>query len=830
MRVPVCALILAASTAGDVVAQDLRTEAEARVAKAAPPSTAWFEARCELVEALLDCDVRGALAAARETAAAAATQQPAIRAAMAAQVAMAQSLLEGSAAAEEAVRTAEVPPGAGSEPLWRCYYHLARARQLSVADHDADELAAAIEGAAAARDSGRPVLLARASLILHQLCPDFFVEGTQTALDVARVTIDTHHLENLRVWLLACDFVQVDERDNQAEVDRVLVRMEQLAVAQGHRRGQGVVALRRGLLALQRGDHDAAVRWLRASRLPAQELGDIRQLAHTIEFEADVEVDRDRLEQAQALIAEDHALIDGRGLPECERGIMETSFQLAIKRGDSPRIAELAQRLDQARRSGRSQWPLYLAVRDRLVRAEAERVSTHEQLQQAHLREQRHAWLAWLIGASVVAAAGVALTVLTWRSRRAALRTATRLREQMERLTAEQAARARAEERIRQLELSDSLGVLANGIAHDFNNLLTCVLGYAEELQEEAAGAEHRQLASTIASAARQGARMCRQLQAYAGATPTDATLLDLPALIAEVIPVLAGAVRDRLTVRPGTLEPGTSIVADRSQIEQVLLNLAINAADAAAHTVTVGTHVVRLTADAVRDEGIRGELQPGRFAVLDVEDDGDGLDPQMAARVFDPFFTTKFPGRGLGLAVVYGVLRRHGGGVRLDTAQGAGARFRLFFPLAEPAAVGTPDPLPISDRDDEAEPTTTKPATVVVVDDETAIRDLLRVALRRAGHEVVATDNGADVERILGERAATESTVLLLDLTMPAMDGPEVFRRVRAAFPLVPVVLMSGHARPHVDDVARELRPDGVLLKPFDLATARRAVAAVLP
>jgi CheY-like chemotaxis protein len=262
-------------------------------------------------------------------------------------------------------------------------------------------------------------------------------------------------------------------------------------------------------------------------------------------------------------------------------------------------------------------------------------------------------------------------------------------------------------------------------------------------------------------------------------------------------------------------------IEADPTQLRQVVMNLIINASEAmgdAAGTVTVTTRVADVPGSAPAGTWIGGTPPPGRYVAFEVADAGCGMDAETLSRIFDPFFTTKFTGRGLGLAVVLGIVRGHGGHLAVDTAPGCGTVFAILFPpTAHPEEVGAVD--------QEAKPaaTWTGCGTVLIVDDEPAVRRLARVMVERCGFDTLLAEDGEEALRVFSANRGLVTGVLL-DLSMPRMGGRETLRELRRLDPDVPVLLSSGY--PEQDPVPGAT---GFVQKPYRLATLTAALRAAL-
>jgi PAS domain S-box-containing protein len=385
----------------------------------------------------------------------------------------------------------------------------------------------------------------------------------------------------------------------------------------------------------------------------------------------------------------------------------------------------------------------------------------------------------------------------------------------------------------------ESLGVLAGGIAHDFNNLLTVILGNASISRlEPGISAEESARLATIVTAAQRAADLCRQLLAYAGKGAFVIERIDLNRVALETARLL------ELSVHTCTLEYHLAfglppVEADTSQIRQVIMNLVLNAAEAVGARpgrIRVITNAVTLRDGDLPDALPSGTRLAGEFVRLEISDDGSGMPPDVLARIFDPFFTTKFAGRGLGLAAVLGIVRSHGGALTVQSQAGLGSTFRVYLPVAAgsaPAATTTTTPpipvpeTPAAPAAPAAAPVASGAQTVLVADDEDAVRALTAAVLRRYGYNVVAVETGDEALR----RFTAEPDrfhVLLLDITMPGIDGLTALRRIRELRPAVPCVILSGHAE---QDAAGPFGGTGAttfLQKPFDIAALLRALDQV--
>ncbi len=364
------------------------------------------------------------------------------------------------------------------------------------------------------------------------------------------------------------------------------------------------------------------------------------------------------------------------------------------------------------------------------------------------------------------------------------------LRDIAERKRAE-TERARLEQQVQQAQKLESLGVLAGGIAHDFNNLLMGVLGNASlALSRLAPESSVRGCLEAIETAATRAADLSKQMLAYSGRGRFVVKETDLSALVSEMADLLEASVSKKAAL-VYELEPGLRpIEADRAQMSQVLVNLVTNASEALGDqsgTVRVGTGQVHADAAYLRGAYLDEDLPEGDYVYLEVADTGCGMDAETRQRIFEPFFTTKFTGRGLGLPAVLGIVRGHGGSIKVYSEPGQGTVVRVLLPTMVAAA------------EEEIEPPPARGLTawhteglVLVADDEPVVRQVTQLALEMAGLRVLAASDGQEaVERF--EEHADEIRAVILDVTMPRLSGDEVFHVIRRMRPEVPVILSSG-------------------------------------
>ncbi len=371
--------------------------------------------------------------------------------------------------------------------------------------------------------------------------------------------------------------------------------------------------------------------------------------------------------------------------------------------------------------------------------------------------------------------------------------------------------RKQIEARLMQAQKQESLGALAGGLAHDFNNLLTGILGYLDLAREDMGDANHPviELIDLAQDSARRATSVTRQMLAFSGRGKFVIETLDLAGVVSQTVPMLTAALRKRalVTELEADLPP---VEGDVGQLRQMLINLVTNAAESlvdAAGVVRVGvraqTLALSLPAVSVDEE----EVPPGDYVVLTVADTGSGIDDRIRGRIFDPFFSTKFVGRGLGLSAVLGIVRGHHGHIRIDSAPGRGTLVRVFLPATakEDDEMLTPlEPVPDAAR-----------RRVLFVDDEPGVLYVASQALMRAGFDVLTAATGREALARVGERT-DDIGLVILDLTMPDMDGRATLAELRKLRPSLRVVLTSGYSE---QDALREFGDGtlaGFLQKPF--------------
>jgi two-component system, cell cycle sensor histidine kinase and response regulator CckA len=375
------------------------------------------------------------------------------------------------------------------------------------------------------------------------------------------------------------------------------------------------------------------------------------------------------------------------------------------------------------------------------------------------------------------------------------------------------------EAQLRQAQRMESVGKLAGGIAHDFNNLLTVIQGSAQLLSEDLpAGSEARADAQEIERAARRAAELTQQLLVFSRRNVLQPVLVDFNGVVREMERMLRGLILEDVQLVTRLADDLAAVRADPTQLHQVLVNLAVNARDAMPNggVLTIATR---------NDVFPREARQRGEPAVrLSVADDGVGMSRELRERAFEPFFTTKPPGEGtgLGLSTVYGIVEESGGYVCLRSEPGEGTTVEVYLPaiLAAPTAEVPAQPEPV--------PAEARPTTILLVEDEDAVRGVARKALERAGYRVLAVGNGAEALQVV-EKRGPELDLVVSDVVMPGMSGPEMVQRVRQAYPALRVLYISGYTD---EAVVRRGVAQGtaeLLAKPFSPVELVQRVSTLL-
>ncbi len=384
--------------------------------------------------------------------------------------------------------------------------------------------------------------------------------------------------------------------------------------------------------------------------------------------------------------------------------------------------------------------------------------------------------------------------------------------------------RAHLEEQLRQSQKLEAIGRLAGGVAHDFNNVLTAILGFAELLLAESSVDDpgYADLFQ-IKSAGQRGAGLVRQLLAFSRKQILQPQVLDVNVVVASMEKMLRQLIVEDIELRMSLMPQRALIRIDPTQLEQILINLAVNAADAMPRggKITIATAAVRL------DEGYRQQrlpVTPGDYVKLAVSDNGVGMNEEISGHIFEPFFTTKAVGKGtgLGLATVYGIVKQSGGDILVSSEPGCGTMFTVYLPLTTATAASP------TDRPCDSGHAPRGSATVLLVEDDDAVRQFAGIALERAGYHVLLAGNPGEAVRLVGDSARTID-LLLSDVIMPDSEGPPLFDRLRPAHKDLRVLYMSGYADDAIMRHGVTVEGAPFLQKPFTPDQLARKVRDVL-
>ncbi len=366
---------------------------------------------------------------------------------------------------------------------------------------------------------------------------------------------------------------------------------------------------------------------------------------------------------------------------------------------------------------------------------------------------------------------------------------------------------------IQETQKLESLGVMAGGITHDFNNLLTPILGDAElALLDLPADSPIRPRIEQIRNAAHRAAALTRQLLAYSGQGPVLFEPLSISRLVAEMGQLLEGVVSGRATLIYDLADDLPAVEADIAQLSQVVMNLITNASEAVregAGQISLRTGIIE--AEKLDPQYVIGDFNPkaASYVFFEVVDDGCGMSAVTQSKIFDPFFTTKFTGRGLGLAAALGIVRSHSGIVEIESELGRGTRFRVLFPATQRVAV-------VSELRATSIDTWRASGSVLVVDDDEGVRELLDATLRRAGLSVLLARDGREGVELF-RRHADEIRAVVLDRTMPDIGGEDAFDEIRRIRPDARIMLISGYSEERAAWHFLDKGLDAFLHKPFE-------------
>jgi PAS domain S-box-containing protein len=379
-----------------------------------------------------------------------------------------------------------------------------------------------------------------------------------------------------------------------------------------------------------------------------------------------------------------------------------------------------------------------------------------------------------------------------------------------------------AQEQLRHLEKMEAVGQLAGGVAHDFNNQLTGIIGFAEILRDRLEVENPlRGYAEGIVSAAKRSAQLTGKLLAFSRKGVMQTSVVDILAVVRDVVAMLERSIDKRIRiVQPEQSEP-CFLEGDSAQLQNALLNLAINARDAMPEGGTLAFSVRTLALDEDFCDLRSPRIKPGNYLCLVIEDSGHGMTEAVQRHIFEPFFTTKPKGKGtgLGLASVWGIVKSHRGAIDVESAVGRGTRFRLYLPLVDRSSSSESLPLPRA---------AIPPLQILMVEDEAVVARVAREILMRLGHGVDLAQDGIEGIELLC-RDPGRYQMVLLDLVLPTISGQETYEALRRIAPGLPILLTSGH------DLEEQIRPllaqgkVGFVKKPYDLSSLGAAIDSLV-
>lgn len=380
------------------------------------------------------------------------------------------------------------------------------------------------------------------------------------------------------------------------------------------------------------------------------------------------------------------------------------------------------------------------------------------------------------------------------------------------------------EEQVRHAQKLESLGVLAGGIAHDFNNLLMSIMGNAElATMDIAADSPSHERIGEIEAATQKAANLCRQMLAYCGQGRFVVASVNLTQVVEEMQQLLQASLSKKIDLKLELDKSLPAIDADAGQMRQTIMNLVSNASEAIGEEqgqVTIRTYVHILEESDLRESFLENDLPKGAYVCLEVSDTGVGMSAETREKIFEPFFTTKFTGRGLGMAAVLGIARGHRGALKIESDLGVGSSLRLLLPPSEREVI------PLVDKTKDSKWKSSGKA--LLVDDEEQVRHLCAKMLNRIGFEVIAVKDGREAIDAF-QKWHSELRFVILDMSMPKMDGSEAFAELKKINADVPVIIASGYSQQQISEEFADKMPEGFIQKPYGAAILTDKIRSVL-
>jgi len=378
------------------------------------------------------------------------------------------------------------------------------------------------------------------------------------------------------------------------------------------------------------------------------------------------------------------------------------------------------------------------------------------------------------------------------------------------------------QQQIEHVDRLESLGVLAGGIAHDFNNILTAIIGNAElAVRKVDTYSPAKSHLDSIKQSGLQAANLCKQMLAYSGKGSFIIQSLDLSRLVTEMVTLLEVSIDKKVRLRLELDKPLPTIDGDITQIQQIIMNLVINASEAmdkAGGTVAVTTGLMQVDEEYLKKSLHKVGSSAGNFVYIEVSDSGCGMDAETQKKIFDPFFTTKFTGRGLGMSAVLGIVNGHKGILNLHSERNVGTTFKIAFPVSSISNA-------VSLEQKDTKVLKHCSGKVLVIDDEESIRELACILLKDMGYSVVTAVDGQDGLEVF-QKHQKELTGVILDMTMPRMNGEDCFHELQKISPNVQVILSSGYSEEDATDCFQGKGLAGFIQKPYQISHFQKVVA----
>jgi len=382
------------------------------------------------------------------------------------------------------------------------------------------------------------------------------------------------------------------------------------------------------------------------------------------------------------------------------------------------------------------------------------------------------------------------------------------------------------QQRIEHTQRLESLGVLAGGIAHDFNNILTVIMGNAAMAVRKVDSQPDAmpKLLGNIVNSSEKAAELCKQMLAYSGKGKFIVEPINLSHMVEEITKLLEISIAKSVVLKYHLCDPVPAVEADAAQMQQVIMNLVINASDAIGDrsgVISIDTGIMHADRNYLRDTCLDEGIAEGRYVFLEVSDTGCGMDKATQQRIFDPFFTTKFTGRGLGMSAVLGIIRGHHGTLKLYSEPGHGTSFKMLLPISDQAAI------PLKQKQDKSH-NWQGSGTVLIVDDEESIRESAAMMLEDMGFATLTAADGVEGVEIY-RQFQNDITAVLLDMTMPRLDGKGCFREIHRINPEAKVILSSGYNEQEATSHFSGLKLTGFVQKPYSPETLIKAMQEML-